>query len=336
MNTAQFEKFKAVMTKAFKMTGDRDPAVQYQGVKIMAKAFTLPLRAGVTAGDIVSSIYSSFPHPEASFVEIPLDVVVPGTEKEIVAYTIPGEGDMPTMHFESDYVAVPIYEIGFAVSWLARYARTARWDVLSRFLQLAEAGFIKKRNDDGWRAILGAAADRNVMVYDSQAAAGVFTKRLVSNMKVIFTRNGGGNSSSVGRRFMTDLYESPEDIEEMRNWGLDQVDEVTRREIYTADDNSGRLARVFGVNLHPLHELGDGNEYQNSFIALGGALASGDVNLFIGLNQAASNTFMHPVTQELSILPDTKLNDFRKAGFYGMETQGWAILDNRDVMAGSA
>ena len=48
-----------------------------------------------------------------------------------------------------------------------------------------------------------------------------------------------------------------------RNWGVDQVDEITRREIYTAAD--GNVNRVFGVNLHDLDELGEGQEYQEFY-----------------------------------------------------------------------
>jgi hypothetical protein len=108
--------------------------------------------------------------------------------------------------------------------------------------------------------LLAAGVDRNIVVYDSDAATGQFTKRLVSLMKTVMRRNGGGNSASNNRGMLTDLYVSPEAMEDIRNWGVDQVDEVTRREIYTAAD--GSVNRVFGVNLHDLDELGDGQEYQ--------------------------------------------------------------------------
>lgn len=42
----------------------------------------------------------------------------------------------------------------------------------------------KKINDDAWHTLLAAGLDRNVVVYDSAATAGQFTKRLVSLMKV--------------------------------------------------------------------------------------------------------------------------------------------------------
>ncbi|NIP26690.1 MAG: hypothetical protein GWO38_23420, partial [Phycisphaerae bacterium] len=57
----------------------------------------------------------------------------------------------------------------------------------------------------------------------------------------------------------------PEGVEEMRNWGVDQLDEVSRRELYVAGDGAGAISRVFGVNINALDELGENQEYQDYF-----------------------------------------------------------------------
>ena len=67
-------------------------------------------------------------------------------------------------------------------------------------MQVLEASFVKKINDNGWHTMLTAGADRNILVFDGDASAGQFTKRLVSLMKVIMRRNGGGNTGSSVRR----------------------------------------------------------------------------------------------------------------------------------------
>jgi len=71
---------------------------------------------------------------------------------------------------------------------------------------------------------LAAGVDRNILVYDADAAAGQFTKRLISLLKVVMRRNAGGNSASIKRGTLTDLYLSPEGLEDIRNWGVDQAD----------------------------------------------------------------------------------------------------------------
>ena len=200
-------------------------------------------------------------------------------------------------------------------------------------MQVLEASFVKKINDDGWHTLLAAAVDRNISVFDNDAAAGQFTKRLVSLMKTVMRRNGGGNSVTAPGR-LTDLYCSPEAVEDIRNWGVDQLDEVSRREIYVANDDGPAITRVFGVNLHDVFEFGDGQEYQSYFKTdLTGSLATSDVELVIEADQNQNDSFVMPVKKEVEVYEDESLHRQRQ-GYYGwVEITG--VLDNRRVLAGS-
>ena len=229
---------------------------------------------------------------------------------------------------------VPTYDIGASIDYLLKYARDARWDVVGRAMEVMEGQFVKKMNDDGWHTLLAAGVDRNIVVFDSDANSGLFTKRLVSLMKTVMRRNGGGNSASNNRGMLTDLYVSPEAMEDIRSWGLDQIDETTRREIYIAAD--GTLNRVFGINLHDRDELGEGQEYQLFYTdVLSGTLPSGHVELVVGLDLRKSDAFIMPVRQEVQIFEDDTLHRQKRAGFYGWAEQGFAVLDNRRVLLGS-
>jgi hypothetical protein len=299
-----------------------------------AKALELPLRKGVLSGDILDGVFEPIQLAQSATPEFPLDFLAPGTEKDFVAYTIPNHGYIPERHVEGDYVMVPTYDVGASIDYLLKYARDARWDVVGRAMEVLEASFVKKMNDDGWHTILAAGVDRNIVVYDSDAAASQFTKRLVSLMKTVMRRNGGGNSTSANRGMLTDLYVSPEAMEDIRHWGLDQVDEITRREIYTAAD--GTLNRVFGINLHDLDELGVGQEYQLFYSStLGGSLPNSDTEIVVGLDLRKRDSFIMPIRQEVQIFEDDTLHRQKRAGFYGWAELGFAVLDNRRVLVGS-
>jgi len=299
-----------------------------------AKALELPLRQGVLSGDVLNGIFEPVSLAQSATPEFPLDFLAPGNEKEFVAYTIPNHGYIPERHVEGDYVMVPTYDVGSSIDYLLKYARDARWDVVGRAMEVLEASFVKKMNDDGWHTLLAAGVDRNIVVYDSDANASQFTKRLVSLMKTVMRRNGGGNSSSNNRGALTDLYVSPEAMEDIRNWGVDQVDEVTRREIYTAAD--GSLNRIFGVNLHDLDELGVGQQYQKFYTdSLSASLPSGDTEVVVGLDLRKRDSFIMPVRQEVQIFEDDSLHRQKRAGFYGWAELGFAVLDNRRVLIGS-
>jgi len=300
----------------------------------LAKALELPLRKGVMSGNILDGIFETIRLESGSTSEFPLDFLAPGTEKDFVAYTIPNHGRIPERHVEGDYVMVPTYDVGASIDWLLKYARDARWDIVGRAMSVMESQFTKKLNDDGFHTILSAGVDRNILVYDSDAATGVFSKRLVSLMKTVVRRNGGGNSTSIDRGTLTDLYLSPEGIEDIRNWGVDEVDPVTRRELITQD--GGLLIRIFQVNLHDLDELGEGQEYQNFYTSdLSGSLPTGDNEIVVGLDLSRQDSFVMPVRENVQIFEDDTLHRQRRAGLYGWAEHGFAVLDNRRVLLGS-
>lgn len=319
-----------------KKSGSSEKSIAISAQREIAKALELPLRKGIMYGDVASSIFERMPLEPGAAPEFPLDLLSPGTERDYTAWTNPGHGRIPERSTESDYVMINTYGITNSIDYLLRYAREARWDIVQRATQVMEAGFVKKINDDGWHTILAAAVDRNILVYDADAAAGQFTKRLISLCKTVMLRNGGGNSVTATGR-LTDLFLSPEAIEDVRNWGLDQLDDTSRREVYQSADNGAPITRIFGVNLNGLFEFGDDQEYQTFFTSdLSGSLGpNSDVELLIGLDLNARDSFVMPIKQELEVFEDETLHRSQRAGYYGWMQLGFGVLDNRRVLAAS-
>jgi adenylyl-sulfate kinase len=89
---------------------------------------------------------------------------------------------------------------------------------------------------------------------------------------------------------------------------------------------SGELPNLTGV----------GQEYQDYYTnQLSGTLASGDVELVVGLDLTNRDSFVMPVKKQLEIFEDDSLHRHRKAGLYGWTELGFAVLDNRRVLAAS-
>jgi len=322
------------MTAILEQSGSQKKEDSLAGVHELAEALQAPLRKGVMDGDVLKSIFEVVNLAPGATSEFPLDFLSPGSEKDFVAYTIPNHGRIPERHVEGDYVMVPTYDIGASIDWLLKYARDARWDVVGRAMEVMRGQFTKKMNDDAWHTVVSAGVDRNILVYDPDASASQFSKRLVSLMKVTMRRNGGGNSTSINRGQLTDLFVSPEAVEDIRNWGVDEVDEVTRRQLITQE--GGLMTRIFQVNLHDMDELGNDQEYQTFFESdLSGTMPSGDAEIVVGLDLSSNDSFVMPVRAGLQIFEDDTLHRQRRAGLYGWSEQGFAVLDNRRVMLGS-
>ena len=326
------EEFISVLRKC----GDSDMEVALAAQREFAKALELPLRKGVLIGNILGNIFETINVEPGGSTEYPLDLLSPGLEGEHVAYTNPGHGRVPERAVESDYVMIPTYSIASSIDFLLRYAREARWDITARAMQVLEAGFVKKMNDDGWHTLLAAGVDRNILVYDGDATAGMFSKRLVSLMQTVMRRNAGGNTGSGDRGRLTDLYVSPEALEDVRNWGFDQVSDAVRTQIYNSGENGAPITNIFGVNLRDLDELGEGQEYQAFFEdGLGGSVQASDSELVIGLDQGANDSFVMPMKQQVSIHEDPTLHRQQRVGWYGFAELGFGVLDNRRIILGS-
>jgi hypothetical protein len=294
------------------------------------------IREGVVDGDIHSDIFFMEDFTNTTFDgRIDLDLLAPGTEKEHIAYVMPDHGKIPHRFVESDYIMLSTYSIVNSIDVTLKYFRNARFDILRRMLEVLRAGFVKKKNDDCWQTLVSAGNGRGIVVYDSDATAGVFTPKLTSLMKTVMRRNGGGNSTSMNRRRLTDLYVSPEALEDMSAWGLNLVPDSVREQIYRSED--GAISDLFGVTYHDIDELGVGQEYQLYFTGtLSGSLAASDVELVVGLDLTARDkAFLMPVEENLQVFEDNTLHRSGLAGFYGMETYGCAVLDTRFVLLGS-
>jgi hypothetical protein len=331
----------AEMINLLKKTGSENRAEAKDAMRALAAALQVPLRQGLLNGDILGNIFSVENLDPGATAEYPLDLFQQHNDGEYTAYTIPSEGAIPTRTVTGDIVTVQTYDVGNAIDWPIKYSRQARWNIIARAMQVFEAGFVRKMNTDGWRTIISAGAGRTdfnggaPMVFDSAASPGQFTKRLVSLMKTTMARLAGGNSASPNRGRLTDLYISLEALEDIREWDEDQVDDFTRREIFTSTDDGGPLASIYGVTLHPIFELGVGQEFQNFADSIGVTMGASDEEIVIGLDLSYNDSFVMPVKEQLSVYDDPALLRRRKGGVFGWQEHGFAVLDPRRVILGS-
>ena len=94
---------------------------------------------------------------------------------------------------------------------------------------------------------------------------------------------------------------------------------------------------MYGVNFHDLDELGVGQEYQIYYTTtISGSMGASDEEIVVGLDQTSpDSSFLHPVTEDLTITEDESLHRSGLVGFYGTMEGGWAVLDVRHVLIGS-
>lgn len=299
-------------------------------------AIEQPLRKVLLSGDIQGDIFTPVAYAIGEPVMYHLDLLTPGDEAEFYAYVMPGEGQIPHRRVEGDYLMVPTYQIANSIDMNLRILRNAKWPVVNRMLEILQAGFIKKMNDDGWQTLLAAAVDRNILVSDVSAAAGQFTPKLITLMQTVMRRNGGGNSGTMGRAKLTDLYISPEAQADIFSWNLDLIPDAERQKIYNSTIDSPDLTTVFGVRLHSLDELGESQDYQSYFTTtLGASMAASDVEIVLGFDRQREDSFIRPMVGDVEIFEDNTTHRQNLFSLYGRAELGFAVLDSRRVLLGS-
>ncbi len=318
-----------------------DPIVAATANQALKAAITAPLKSGILYGDIVSGIFSMERFEPGTPIEYSLDIIGPADVKYHVAYTTPDTGFVPHRTVEGNYVAVKTFMVRSSVDWSREMARYSRWNIIARALQVMEAGFVRKRNNDGWHNLLAAAVDRNISISDTSIAAGLFGKRVVALAQTVMRRNAGGNSTSTDKGQLTHIGISPESLQDVRSWDLTQVDDITRREIFLSADEVRPIARIFGVTLIDIDELGVGQEYQLYYNnTLGATTPNSKLEIALGLDLsqgAGGNSFFMPWVarengQAIQMFDAPELIRHGRAGYWAETKYGVATLDNRKVI----
>jgi hypothetical protein len=138
----------------------------------------------------------------------------------------------------------------------------------------------------------------------------------------------------MNKAALTHLYTSLEAIDDVRNWGIGQIDEITRNQIYNMGD--GDAVRIFGTNIVGLFELGENQAYQNFYDdVIGGSMGGSDVEIAIGLDLSRKDSFVMPIREQVSIFSDPTRHREGFASWYGWGEQGYGVLDGRRTLIGS-
>jgi len=130
-----------------------------------------------------------------------------------------------------------------------------------------------------WNRIIANAADNGLVISDSRATSGYFTKELAARMKTQYLRHIiGGNMVRGG---LTHLYISFEGMEDLRSQSVN-LDKETRRRLLK-DNDDGHPPELYGMEICPMSELGVGQSLQDAYTDLGGTYEDNDIELVIGV-----------------------------------------------------
>ena len=348
-----------------KAMGSRDVAVAREASEAFA-AFIGPVVSKVLMqAGTASAIYSDAPYDEDDNPSLPLDLWFDQGQDYVTVWSQNVAGGLPSSTVEGfSELKVSTYRLDSAVSFLKRYARRGRLDVVSKAVERMSNEVLVKQERNAWAVVLKALAEArtagltgglvsNGHITGAQTAGTFQLSDLNSLMTLVKRINtsyaGGSTTDSYG---LTDLFVSPEIKADIRAFAYNPVttSDVTiatqgkltnlpdnvREEIYR---NAGAES-LYGVTIHELVELGVNAKYNALFSAFKGDYAfSSDINeLAIGLD-LSKEAFIRPVARQaesggtFTVLPDDQfVARSEKTGFYGSLEEGRVCIDARAIV----
>jgi len=195
----------------------------------------------------------------------------------------------------------------------------------------------------------GLLGSRPAPIYEINPAstgAGYLSKELINKMIVGFKRTG---------RTLTDLYVSPEDAADIREWTDTDIDPVTRREIFQA----AGMGMIWNVSLHEVQHLGATGMYNinssdsefGKFLATATSFNNYDLDnpnktaadgtittlgetQILGFDLTVNDSLVMPIRKDYEAYDDPTLLRVQKQGFFGWAELGFACLDSRMIGLG--
>lgn len=295
-----------------------------------------PTKPVIYPGDIVSNIFTVDEIPPGTVAEYPVELT---DQTEYIAVEIPDDGALPERIVVTDNMMVRTFQYGHGVSWKQAYAKNGNVLAINKARTRFNKGFLKKLNNVGWYAILGAAVERGVVVVDSSATAGDFTRPLLTGMKRVMRRLGGGNSATNDGFKLTDLFISVEAMEKMLLWDTNQT--AATNIFNELLDMGFDTFKLHGVNIHVMDELGVDStgtpyEYEAYLRTLGADPSTNSKQEFcIGLDLSHRDAFVMPVSERIQVVPLPSLLEKQRMGMQGWMQFGAAVLDARAVLLGA-
>ena len=356
-----------------KAIGSRDLSESRKAQEMLAGFIAQVIGKVLLQASTVNAIYSDLPYNEDDDPSIPLELFYDQTNTQwVTVWSQAIAGGLPTSQLEGvAEMKISTYRLDSAVSFLKKYARRSRLDVIAKAVERMAQELLIKQERNGWAVILRALAEASTNSSKHLVTAntlGVFQldemNRLMTLLRRMNTSWAGGTPTSLDSYGLTDLFVSPEIKEQIRSFAYNPMNtsagvtpaggtastvgiplpEPMRQQIY----NSAGMSEIYGVALHELNELGLSQKYNTLFAAYSpGSVAppnTGKATFDATLHQVlvgfdlGRECFFRPIAQNAdngasitTMVDDQWVIRSEKAGYYTALEEGRICIDAKGV-----
>ena len=285
-----------------KAMGSRDPGVAREAQEAFAAFLGPVIRQVLDQAATAGAIFTDSLYDEDDSPSFPLDLYYNESTNYITVWSQGMAGGLPTSTDVSAIQELKIgtYRLDSAVSFMKRYARRARLDVVSKGIERMAQEVLVKQERNAWAVVLRALAEASSKGVSSGGLGITSLKakthvipaqveslfqlhdmnRLMLLNKRINESFADGSPDNAYSDGITDLYVSPEIMMQVREFayqpmntraadntaggtasdGIALPDNVRERIFHAAG-----MQEIYGVAITQLNELGSGKKYNQLF-----------------------------------------------------------------------
>lgn len=305
-----------------------------------------------------SSVYTDAPYDEDDSPSFPLDLYYDerSVDNHITVTSQSIAGGLPSSQVVGmQELKIATYSLDSAVSFLKKYARRGRLDIAAKAIERMAQEILVKQERNAWAVLLKALAEGTTggtaHITDGGVTGSTFQldhmNKLMTLMKRINESFAGGSPAAAYSNGITDLYISPEVMEDVRAFAYNAVGgssagasvtdlpDGVREEIY----RSAGTSSIYGVALNELIELGASKKYNTLFDTFDSiSFDAANDEIIIGVDNS-KGAFIRAVAQQSETggtftaqADDQFAQRSEKIGFFGKVEEGRVCLDSRAVV----
>ena len=359
-----------------KAMGSKRPEVSREASEAFAAFIGPVIQQVLSQADTASAVYSDVVYDEDDNPSYPLDLFFEqrNADNYVTVFQQNIAGGLPSSQIAgANELKVSTYRLDAAVSFLKKYARRGRLDVVSKAVERMAQEVLVKQERNAWAVILkalsegkGTGSSNGAHIVNNVGSTETFQldtlNAIITRMKRINKSFAGGTAAQVYSEGITALCVSPEVKQDIRAFSYSPIGNNAAQSFPNgAKEDAYRgagLANIFGINIVDLQELGVGQKYNTLYetfsdsAGLAGAVNEAGASTTTAFNDGSSHeviigvdasreALIRPVARNadsgatFSALPDDQYSQRAdKTGFYGSVEEGRVCIDAR-VLAGA-
>ncbi len=344
-----------------KAMGSKSPEISRPATEAFAAFIGPVVRRVLEQANTASYIYTDVEYDEDDNPSYPLDLFYDQNDKDpyTTIWSQQMAGGLPSSQVSGNSeLKIATYKLDSAVSFLKKYARKSRLDVVSKGIERMANEILVKQDRNAWAVILRGLAEAKGKWGSGAAGSNIVTdtntgpvslanlNSLLTKMKRLNASYANGTPAAAYSKGITDLFVSPEVVANLRAISFsafaapataagnqyEQVGDGIKDEMWRA----GGFGNIFGMNVVEMYEFGTGQKYNTLFDTWG--TINNTQEVMVGIDRS-TDAFVRPVARNaetgstFTALPDDQYAQRQdKVGFYGGLEEGRVLLDARAIV----